>query len=56
MTAISYKSRFGYMIINKNGNPIVINEKMPIYWIRRVAKKEAIKFGCDVVKVEINVL
>lgn len=42
-----------YMLINKNGNPIIINSQLPVYWRLSVAIENAKKFGCSVVKVKI---
>lgn len=35
----------GWCIIDSSGYPIVTDGKMPVYWLRKIAKKEAQKFG-----------
>lgn len=43
-----------FMLVTKHGNPEVISEKLPIYWHRKNAYQDSIKFGCRVIKVELR--
>lgn len=40
-----------YMLVNKNGNPITTDSKLPIFWLKNIAKKEAVKFKADIKKI-----
>lgn len=40
-----------YMLVNKNGNPITTDSKLPIFWLKKIAKKEAVKFNADIKKI-----
>lgn len=40
-----------YMLVNKNGNPITTDSKLPIFWLKKIAKKEAVKFKADIKKI-----
>lgn len=42
------------MLVNKKGKPVTINNQLPIYWLRKVAAVEAMKFKCYVSRVEIT--
>jgi len=33
-----------YALVNKNGNFLITGRKLPIYWNRKIAIKEGIKF------------
>lgn len=41
------------MLVNDWGNPMHISSKLPIFWLKKVAKSHAAKFNCRVVRVEI---
>jgi len=44
-----------YMLVNKNHNPISINGQLPIYWYRKTAKEDAVKYGAHaIVKVFLD--
>lgn len=45
--------RYFYMLVDKNENPIVTDSRVPIYWIRGIAEKNAIIHNCRVAKVEV---
>lgn len=40
-----------YMLVNKNGNPITTDSKLPIFWLKKIARKEAVKFNTDIKKI-----
>ena len=40
-----------YMLVNKNGNPITTDSKLPIFWLKKIARKEAVKFKADIKKI-----
>lgn len=43
------------MILGRGNNPIVIDSKMPIYWLKKVAKEVASIYpNVKVVKVSIS--
>lgn len=48
------KQKKYYMIVNKNGNPMLINGQLPIYYLKKVALLEAAEFNCEVVTVTIQ--
>lgn len=43
-----------YMLVNKNGNPITTDYKLPIYWLKGKANMDAKKFKANIVKVKIQ--
>jgi len=46
-----------FIIVNKNGNMITTDHKLPIYWNKSVALKDKEKFGADkVISVRIDYL
>lgn len=46
--------KYGYIIVNANGLPILVDAQMPIYWKKKVAIEESKKWGnCTVQKVWI---
>jgi hypothetical protein len=46
--------QYGFMLINKRGNPTLINGQLPIFYLKNIALKEAVKFSATVIKVEIS--
>ncbi|MBK7362882.1 MAG: hypothetical protein IPJ01_11340 [Micavibrio sp.] len=46
-----------YILLNKNGNMITIDHKLPIYWNKSVALKDKEKFGADkIISIRIDYL
>ena len=46
-----------YALVNKNGNFLTTDGKLPIYWNKEIAIKEGIKFGAySIKKININEL
>lgn len=50
----SSKQKTAYMVVNKNGNPLVLSERLPIYWYKRIAKSIAEKHNAFVIKINIT--
>lgn len=49
------KDKFGYMLCSKGGSPLIIGDKYPIYYLLKIAKEEAIRYGaCSLKKVLIT--
>ena len=48
-------TKSAWMIVTPNGNPVVHNYQLPIYWLKRIAIAEAqeIHDGAQVVKIDI---
>lgn len=42
---VGLRQKHGYMVINRNYLPILTEARMPIFWNRKVAQKEADRFG-----------
>ena len=56
MTVLKQTPKKYYMVVNKNGNPIPVNEKLnqlPIYWRLKDAKRRAEMWKGTVVNVYI---
>lgn len=46
-----------YILLNKNGNMITTDHKLPIYWNKSVALKDKEKFGADkIISIRIDYL
>lgn len=43
-----------YVLVNKNGNMITTDSKLPLYWNRYVAKDESKKFKAEIRELNIN--
>lgn len=41
-----------YILVTKNGNPVVTDYKLPIYWNKQVAITERIKLCSDSVQIK----
>jgi hypothetical protein len=50
------KPLIAYAILNKRGGFLVYDGRLPIFWIKKIAKKHNQPFGGNVVKVKIEVL
>ncbi|MCE5309606.1 MAG: hypothetical protein LLG20_18375 [Acidobacteriales bacterium] len=47
------RNRVVWMRVNRNGNPVLDSGRLPIYWLRKVARLDAQKGEC-VVPVSIG--
>lgn len=43
-----------YALINTKGGLLVVSEKLPIYWLRKIAKEDGFKYQSKVIKVTIT--
>lgn len=48
------KEKYYYLLVNKRGNPVVINAQLPIFWRKKVAVMQAEIYKCNVARVEIK--
>ena len=42
------------MLVNKGGNPVLKDAQVPVYWHKRVAARDALKYKCEVARVTIH--
>ncbi|MCK9370888.1 hypothetical protein M0R04_13340 [Candidatus Dojkabacteria bacterium] len=50
------KTTEGFALINKRGNLVLKDGQLPIYWMRKVAEREAPDYGAIVIKVSVSEL